>query len=398
MRILYFDCFSGISGDMILGALIDLGFEPHELQNELDKLGLQGWHLEVNKISRQGLIGTQAKVIIENVEAPRKFAELISIVSNSSLDDLVKSKSQAVLERIGKVESKIHGEHTSSLHLHELGSMDTIIDVVGTISGITKLKIDKIYSSPIPLGKGFVHSHHGLLPIPAPATMELLAMASAPVYGKDIDAELTTPTGAAILTQLVDDFRTLPVMHIERIGYGAGEKNLTIPNLLRVFLGMHTSNYVSESCHIIEANIDDMNPELYSYVVDKLFQMGVLDVYMVPIYMKKNRPGILLGVITHEDTAEAAVDLLLRETTTLGVRIQDTRRTILPREEIQVQTRFGDIQVKVARAYGKILNISPEYQSCRAFAEKLGIPLKEVYRECLRAALNQLEHDNLPND
>ncbi len=399
MKTLYFDCFSGISGDMILGALVDLGLEPSELQNEINKLGIEGWHLEVKEVLKQGIKGTQVKVVIENLEKTRKYPELINIIESSSLDNSIKSKSLAILERIGKVESKIHGVPLSDIHLHELGSIDTIIDIVGAISGITKLRIDNVYSSPIHTGKGFVHSHHGLIPIPAPATAELLALAKAPIYGGDIEAELVTPTGAAILTYVVDSFGPMPMMHIERIGYGAGEKNLPIPNLLRALIGTQVgdvagSDYLQENCLTIEANIDDMNPELYSYLMDRLFEIGVLDVYMVPIYMKKNRPGTLLGIITHKDTAEAAIELVLRETTTLGVRMQDTRRKILPRETIQVSTRFGDVQVKVARVQGKIINISPEYQNCRALAEKLGVPLKEVYQESLHAALSQLGHDN----
>jgi uncharacterized protein (TIGR00299 family) protein len=394
-RVLYFDCFSGISGDMILGALIDVGLDLHKLQSEINKLGLEGWHLEVKKTSRQGLTGTRVRVITEDTEVSRKVIELVDIVENSSLDEQVKKKSKAILERLGEVESKVHGEPISNLHLHELGSIDTIIDIVGAITGIRILEIDRIYSSAIPIGKGFVYSHHGPLPIPAPATIELLASAKAPIYRKDIEAELVTPTGAAILTQLVDGFGDMPKMQLECIGYGAGENELVLPNLLRVFIGTQTSDiitndYIQESCTVIEANIDDMNPELYSYLMEKLFQIGVLDAYMVPIYMKKNRPGVLLGVITREDTAEAVADLVLRETTTLGVRIQDASRKILPREEIQVPTRFGDIKVKVARVSGKIINISPEYQSCKAFAEKHGVPLKEVYQEALRAALSQL--------
>jgi len=394
MKILYFDCFSGISGDMILGALVDIGLDPSELQAELEKLRLDGWRLEVSKVPRQGLTGTQVKVIIEEAQTPRKVSETLGIIDNSSLEDEAKSKSKAILERIGEVESKVHGQPMSEFHLHELGSIDTIIDVVGAATGIIRLQIDKVYSSSIHVGKGFVNSSHGPLPVPAPATLELLASAKAPIYGKDIETELVTPTGAAILTYLVDGFGSLPTMHIERTGYGAGAKNLPIPNLLRVFLGTQisdatASDYLEESCVTIEANIDDMNPELYSYVMDRLFQIGALDVYMVPIYMKKNRPGVLLGVLACEETAEAVVDTVLTETTTLGVRIHDTRRKVLPREEVQVTTKYGDVKVKVAKAGGRIINVSPEYESCRVLAEKLGVPLKEVYQEALRVAYSQ---------
>jgi len=395
MRILYFDCFSGISGDMILGALIDAGLDASELQSELEKLSLDDWHIDVNKVLKQGLSGTQVKVTTEETQTARKVSEILSIVENSSLQDNVKSDSIAILKRIGEAESKIHGKPAADLHLHELGGTDTIIDVVGAVIGINKLQIDKVYSSPVHVGKGFVSCAHGLLPIPAPATVELLTQVNAPIFGRDIEAELTTPTGAAILTHLAHSFGSLPSMDVKHTGYGVGERDLPIPNLLRIFIGTQTdditaSDYIQESCVAIEANIDDMNPELYSYLMDRLFQIGALDVYMVPIYMKKNRPGVLLGVIIRGDIVEDAIDLVLRETTTLGVRLHDMRRKILLREELQVATKYGDVKVKIAKAGSRITNISPEYESCRILAEAIGVPLKEVYQEVWRTTLNQV--------
>ncbi|MFC2045097.1 nickel pincer cofactor biosynthesis protein LarC [Chloroflexota bacterium] len=393
MNILYFDCFSGISGDMILGALIDAGLDASELQSELAKLSLSDWHLDIKKVSKHGLAGTQVKVITDDTKTARKMSEILSIVEDSPLQDNIKNDSIAILKRIGEAESKIHGKPAADLHLHELGGTDTIIDVVGAVVGINKLQIDKVYSSSVHVGKGFVSCAHGLLPVPAPATVALLAQSNTPVFGRDIEAELTTPTGAAILTYLTSSF-SLPPMDIKHIGYGAGERDLPIPNLLRVIIGQQTdatisSDYIQDNCISIEANIDDMNPELYSYLMDRLFQIGALDVYMAPLYMKKNRPAVLLGVITKDDIMEDVIDLILKETTTLGVRIHDMKRTILPREELRVTTKYGDVIVKVAKVGGKITNISPEYDSCRNLAIKVGVPLKEVYQETLGTIVNQ---------
>jgi uncharacterized protein (TIGR00299 family) protein len=394
MNILYFDCFSGISGDMVLGALIDAGLDASELEKELGKLSLEDWHLDISKVSKHGLAGTQVKVIVEDKITERKVSEILNIVEKSSLPQQIIKDSIAILKRIGDAESKIHGRPAADLHLHELGGTDTIIDVVGAVIGLNLLKIDKVYSSPVHVGKGFVSCAHGLLPVPAPATMELLTQANTPIFGKDIEAELTTPTGAAILTYLTSSFGSLPPLDIDSIGYGAGEKDLPIPNLLRVLIGYQNTiitqeNYIQESCTSIEANIDDMNPELYSYLMDRLFSIGALDVYMIPIYMKKNRPGILLGTISEKDIVENIVDLLLKETTTLGVRIHEMKRCILPREEIQVSTKYGDVKVKIAKISGRITNISPEYESCRVLAENSGVSLKEVYQEASSATLNQ---------
>jgi len=391
LNIAYFDCFSGISGDMMLGALLDVGWEASDLRKEAEKLKLSGWELEVKKVSKHGITGTQVKIRDEEND-PRSFEKLLEIVENSDLENRVKEKSRSILTRIGEAESRIHGIPLSEIHLHELGGVDTLIDVVGTVSGIERLGIEKIYASRVHVGKGFIECAHGILPLPAPATLELLK--DVPIYGGDVEGELATPTGAAIISSLASGFGRIPSMVTKKIGYGAGERDFPFPNLLRVFLGtaeeISQDAYVENAAMVIEANIDDMNPEIYPYLMEKLLEAGAKDVYFIPMHMKKNRPGILLGAIAEEEFQEV-VDVIFRETTTLGVRTHEVCRKKLAREEIWLPTKYGRVRAKLGILQGKVVNISPEYESCRELSQKSGVPLKDIYQEIQLAALKEKE-------
>jgi len=392
MRVAYFDCFSGISGDMVLGALVDLGWPAKELERELGKLDLFDYQIKAKKVAKQGISSTQIKINIKEEKKERTLKDILSILDKSELEEKIKERSRAIFTRLANVEAKIHGKSPEKIHFHELGSLDTIIDVVGAVAGMKYLEIEKVYSSPLPLGKGFIKCDHGILPIPAPATLELLR--EIPLYGSDIGAELVTPTGAAIITRLAENFGQMPPMKIENIGYGAGQRELPIPNLLRVSIGVLRKAYEEDVVSLIQTNIDDMNPEFYEHIIDRLFHQGALDVFLAPIQMKKTRPATMLSVITDEEKMERMLETIFDETTTLGVRISKIRRRKLNRESRKIDTKYGKIEVKIGKLNGVIKNISPGYEECRKIATHLNIPLKKVYQEAKQTALDLLEKKN----
>lgn len=390
MKIAYFDCFSGVSGDMILGALTDAGLDLRELESELGKLKISGYKIKAEKTARKRISGTKFSVdIINKQNVRRRLQDIVEIIDQSDLDDDIKDLSKKTFKKLATVEAKIHGESIEEIHFHEIGGLDSIIDVIGSLIGIKKLGIEAIYSSKIHVGTGFIESRHGVLPVPAPATLALLK--GIPIYSKGIEAELTTPTGAAILTTTSRSFGNMPKMKIEKIGYGAGSRELEIPNLLRVYVGeTEDGEYEEDSVILIETNIDDMNPEFFDYVSEILFGQGALDVFMTPIFMKKNRPAIMLSVLTIPDKLDETLSTIFTETTTLGVRIHRLERKCLAREIISVKTRFGEIKVKISKIEEKIKNIAPEYEDCKEVAVKQGIPLKNVFDEAKRAAQKTL--------
>ncbi len=389
MRAAYFDCFSGISGDMVLGALVDLGWPVEELKRELDKLDLFGYRIEAKKVAKRGILSTQIKIGAKEEKKERTLEDILSILDKSKLEKKVKERSRAIFTKLASVEAKIHGKSPRKIHFHELGGLDTIIDVVGAVAGMNYLGVEKAYSSPLPLGKGFVKCSHGILPVPAPATLELLK--EVPVYGSDIEAELVTPTGAAIISSLAENFGQMPPMKIEHIGYGAGQRDLTIPNLLRVSIGVIRKAYEEDVVSLIQTNIDDMNPELYEHIVDRLFHEGALDVFLTPIQMKRTRPATMLSVIADEEKMEKMLEIIFDETTTLGIRISKIKRRKLNRENRKVSTKYGKIEVKIGKHDGVVKNISPSYEECRKLATHLKIPLKKVYQEAKQAAFDLLE-------
>ncbi|KKM99307.1 hypothetical protein LCGC14_1149140 [marine sediment metagenome] len=388
MRAAYFNCFSGISGDMVLAALLDLGWPLKELERELNKLDLFNYQIEAEKVAKQGIISTQIKMRIKEGKKERTLKDILSILDKSKLEEKIKERSRAVFIRLASVEAKIHGKSVQEVHLHELGGLDTIIDVVGAVAGMKYLGIEKVYSSSLPLGKGFLKCSHGTLPVPAPATLELLK--GVPVYGSNIEAELVTPTGAAIISTLAENFGQMPPMKIDNIGYGAGQRDLPIPNLLRVSLGILKNAYEEDVVSLIQTNIDDMNPEFYEHIADRLFDEGALDVFLTPIQMKKTRPATMLSVITDEEKIERMLELIFDETTTLGVRISRIKRRKLNRESRKVATKYGEIEVKIGKLDGMVKNISPGYEECRKIAPRLNIPLREVYQEAKQAASDLL--------
>lgn len=388
MRAAYFDCFSGISGDMVLGALVDLGWPVEELERELDKLDLFDYEIKVKKVAKQGIVSTQIKIRVKEGKKERTLEDILSILDKSKLEEKIKERSRAIFTKLASVEAKIHGKDVQKIHFHELGGLDTIIDVVGAVAGVNYLGIEKVYSSPLPLGKGFVKCAHGILPVPAPATLELLK--DIPVYGSHIEAELVTPTGAAIIMSLAENFGQIPPMKIENIGYGAGQRDLPIPNLLRVSVGALKNVYEEDVVSLIQTNIDDMNPEFYEHIVDRLFREGALDVFLTPIQMKRIRPATMLSVITDEEKMERMLGIIFDETTTLGVRISKIKRRKLNRENRKISTKYGKIEVKIGKLDGVLKNISPSYKECRKIATHLNIPLKKVYQEAKQAAFDLL--------
>jgi len=388
MRAAYFDCFSGISGDKELAALVALGWPVKELERELDKLDLFDYQIEAEKVAKKGITSTQINISIKEDKKERKLKDILSILDKSKLEEKIKEQSRAIFIRLANVEAKIHGKSPEEIHFHELGGLDTIIDVVGAVAGMKYLGIDKVYSSSLSLGKGFVKCSHGTIPVPAPATLELLK--GIPVCGSNIEAELVTPTGAAIISTLAENFGQMPPMKIDNIGYGAGQRDLPIPNLLRVSLGMLKNAYEEDVVSLIQTNIDDMNPEFYEHIADRLFHQGALDVFLTPIQMKRTRPATMLSVITDEEKTEKMLELIFDETTTLGVRISKMKRRKLNREDRKVATKYGKIEVKIGKLNGMVKNISPSYEECRKIATRLNIPLKKIYQEAKQAAFDLL--------
>jgi uncharacterized protein (TIGR00299 family) protein len=390
MRIAYFDCFSGASGDMILGSLIDVGLSPRLLREELKKLHISHVSLKVKEVLRGGISGTQ--VIVEGrneKKSHRDLDEMLRIIDRSSLEGQVKEKSKEILKRIASVEAKIHRRPMEEVHFHEIGGLDTIVDIVGPVWGLRQLRIDEVHVSKVNVGTGFVECEHGILPIPAPATLSL--MRGKPIYSTGIERELLTPTGAAILTSLGSKFGQIPSMRVEKIGYGAGRDDLPHPNLLRLMIGTSTTTSGDERVTVIETNIDDMNPQFYDYVIEKLLAMEVQEVFLTPILMKKNRPATLLTVICPSEKLPSITEFLFSETTTLGLRWREEERARANREILTLQTKHGKIRFKLARWTGRIVNLSPEYEDCKRLALKKRIPLKEVFEEAKREAMNHLK-------
>lgn len=377
MRVAYFNCFAGISGDMTLGALVDLGFPLGVLEEELSKLGLENWRLSEKKVLKKGLGGTQIKVEVAEETKHRHLADIFDIIEQSSLSLANKELSKKIFYRLAEAEAKVHGTSLEKVHFHEVGALDSIIDIVGTAIGINYLGIEKVYASEIHVGRGNLRCTHGLLPVPAPATMELLQ--GVPIYSTEVKGELVTPTGAAILTTLCQDFGSFPALTIEKTGYGAGEKDFPMANLLSISLGWEEKLTTSQgSAIMLETNIDDMNPQIYQYIFQRLLTAGALDVFLTPVQMKKNRPGAVLHVLSPQEKVNQLAEIIFQETTTLGLRIYSVTRKMLEREIWPIETPYGFVDVKVGRLEQEIVNMTPEYEECKKIAEVHGVPLKRV--------------------
>jgi uncharacterized protein (TIGR00299 family) protein len=381
----YFDCFSGISGDMTLGALIDLGVPLKYLEDRLNSIPLTDFNLTVTPVHRNGIRAMSVVVGMVDDQTARNFSDIRSLIVNCPLSERIKSTSLQIFKRLAASEAHIHSCSTEEVHFHEVGGIDAIVDIVGTAICLDYLGIERIIASHIPLGKGFVTCSHGKLPVPAPATLDILK--GVPVYGSDIPHELVTPTGAAIIVTLAEGFGAMPDMTTTDIGYGAGQRELEAgPNLLRIITGTESETATGSSAEILEDRIsiletciDDMNPELFGYLMDRLFADGALDVYWIPIYMKKNRPGTMLEVLCHPDDKESLIRRILSETTTLGVRYYESRRCLLWRDRFEVKTTYGDIPVKRIKDLQGNIRIVPEYDVCEKIAREQNIPLRIVY-------------------
>jgi len=387
LKIAYFDCSAGISGDMCLGALVDSGLPLKEMQKGLKALPVKGYRLETRKVKRAGIAATKVDVkirqsAISGQQSAKKWKDIKKIIKDSSLPDEMKRRGLSIFKRLFEAEGRVHGEEYTRTHLHELGAVDCIVDIFGTLIGLNILGVERVYSSALNLGRGSVMTEHGRLPVPAPATAEILK--GVPVYSSDVSFELTTPTGAAIVRELAQNYGTIPIMKIQQTGYGAGQKNIPgLPNTLRIFLGEETLLKNTEPhprVSIIETNIDDMNPQCYEYVMERLFSSGALDVYLTQVIMKKGRPGVLLTVLCGEDRKEDIINLLFKETTTIGVRFYEVARRVLEREIRKVNTEYGTIRVKVSKGPDGTPKFSPEYEDCKRIAKKYKIPLIEVMK------------------
>jgi uncharacterized protein (TIGR00299 family) protein len=382
MKLAYFDCFSGISGDMILGALVDAGLDLRQLRTKLSGLKIKGYELKSRKVTQLGIAATKLDVIAHEIRRPLENLRSIQrLIQASRLEHAVKDQAVKVFHRLATAEAKIHGKTTDTVRFFEVGHLDTIVDVVGALLGLRLLGIEKVLSSPIATGTGLVRTAHGLLPVPAPMTAELLK--GVPMISSDIRCELTTPTGAAILTTFAEEFGPFPMMTVSAVGYGAGNHDLRVqPNLLRIFIGHQPERWIEqERLVLLETNIDDMNPQIYDYLMGRLFSQGALDVYLTPILMKKGRPATLLSILSEPDKVQGLMEIVFAETTTLGLRLQEVTRRKLPRKSQRVRTPWGDVRVKVATMGNKVVKKMPEMDDCKRIAEKAGLSLTKILEE-----------------
>jgi len=415
MKAIYFDCFSGISGDMALGALLDLGIDKELFMGELDRLNLAGYDILISKVCKYGITGTDVQIVVneeygdfqEKVKkhenrahehahnhsgaggghvrrhAASSLKSIETLIYAGDLKQSVKDLSKKIFREIARAEAKVHGMDINEIHFHEVGAIDSIVDIVGTAICLDLLGVKKVFSSPLHDGRGFIECRHGILPVPVPAVMEMLSDSKIPLISEDINTELITPTGIGIIKCLTKDFGNMPAMMVDRIGYGFGKRETGRLNALRVVMG---NTFEEDACEdafmeeisVLETNIDDLSPEILGFTSEKLMQSGALDVFFTPVYMKKNRPAYMLSVLANKEREQELADIILRETTTLGIRKISARRYCMDRELVNVKTQYGEARVKVA-SKGDFKKFSPEYEDCRDIAIKAGIPLKEVY-------------------
>lgn len=388
MRIGYFDCFSGASGDMILAACAGAGLDIEQLGHDLAGLGIAGYRIEVQCIRKQGMAAWQFDVQVDpdTERRHRHLGDVRQILDQAELPEAVRRRADAIFTRLAQAEAAVHGTSIEKVHFHEVGAVDAIVDIVGASLAVEQLGLERIVVSPIPTGSGTVTCEHGTMPVPAPATAELLK--GVPLADCEEPGELTTPTGAAILTTLADAFGPLPAMTIARVGVGAGRREgVTRPNLLRLLIGQSGPDSQAETDEILvfQVNLDDISSEVIGHVCEKLFDSGALDVYTTPIYMKKSRPGVELTVLAAQAMRETVEQVLFSETTTFGIRVQTVRRSKLARVHDTVETRFGPVRVKVGRRNGQVVRVAPEFEDCRERAVESGRPLIEVMQAARQA-------------
>ena len=432
-KILYFDCFAGISGDMCLGALIDLGLDASEVIGELNKLGVKGYDIEIKKTNKYSISGTDVKVSLnrtddsvhknseENDQKPqyqenahnhrhdekeRSLADIRNIIQASGISKKAKDLSIAIFTEIAEAEAAVHGKSVEEVHFHEVGAIDSIIDIVGTAICIDMLKVDKIYCSPVHEGKGFVNCRHGRLPVPAPAVLKMLEGSGIPIITEDIEAELVTPTGFGILKTVSESSSKMPEMLVECVGYGFGKTETGRLNALRVIMGSKKvdnafegdaesgQEKIREKVTLLETNIDDVTGEILGYTMEKLRKAGALDLWYTPIQMKKNRPAYMMTVLCKESDAEGLSDIMFRETSTIGIRIRETDRIALKREIITINTELGEIRAKLVTVQG-LERIQPEYEDCIRLAEEKNLSLNKVYEVVNRSYYGKKFGENI---
>ena len=397
VRCAYFDCYSGAAGDMMLGALLDVGLPLEQLAQALQSLPLAGYRLRAERVTRRGITGTRLHVDLDDGEASpshRHLAAILALFQDSHLPPQVVDRASAVFRRLAEAEAAVHGTTVDEVHFHEVGAVDSIVDVVGCVWGLHSLDVAEVFASALPLGEGWVDTAHGRLPVPAPATLKLLAGVGAPIRPLDVQVELVTPTAAALLAEVaVFDH---PPLLLEGVGYGFGARELPWPNAVRLWLGHapdrlgSNSDLKQDTVILLECNLDDIAGELLGYALERLLSAGALDVWFTPIQMKKNRPAVKLSVLAPPERAVDLGRLLLRETTTLGVRWQAVARIKAEREQIAVETAWGAVTAKVKRLRGQPVSVSPEYEECAALARRAGVPLAQVYAAVQAAALARL--------
>ncbi len=386
VRSAYFDCFSGASGDMLLGSLVDAGLAPAELTAALRSLPIHGWEIVAEPEERQGVRGTKIAVRYDEAHQPhRHLPDILALIEASALPEAVKARAAAVFWRLARAEAHVHGTTPEEVHFHEVGAIDAIVDIVGVVTGLHLLGVEAVYASALPLGGGTVQVEHGTLPVPAPATLEILAEARVPTRPHPAQVELLTPTGAALLAELARFEQ--PAIAVERVGYGFGTRRVPPLNAVRIWLGevAEEAPWQEDAVVLLECNLDDTTGQALGYAQGKLLEAGALDAWFTPIYMKKNRPGVLLAALAAPERAPQLAELLLRETTTLGVRWQRLRRYIAARSSETVETPWGEVRVKVKQLAGQTVSAAPEYEDVARLAREAGVAWQEIYSAAARA-------------
>jgi len=390
MKIAYFDCFMGISGDMTLGALIDAGADQQLFRERLSGLGIDGYSLAIGKRITGGIEATNVSVVLDDHQhRPRHLQEISEIIENSGLSARVRETAIRIFTRLARAEAKVHGSKPAEVHFHEVGAVDALVDIVGSAILLELSDWPKVLASPMPTFYGYTKGAHGIIPLPAPATAEILR--GVPWQKRDIEGELVTPTGAAIITEIAAKFDGFPRMIVDKIGYGAGKNDFGGANALRIMLGEEPpgEDLSLPTVSVVETNIDDLNPEFYEPVMEKLFAAGALDVSMTPTMMKKNRPGVLLAAICETDRAKKIADIILAETSTFGVRISVSQRICMERHCEEIATEFGVIGIKVGKRDGSIITASPEYEDCKRAAKEHAVSIRLVYETAVGAFRRQ---------
>lgn len=394
MRLLYFDCFSGISGDMSVGALIDAGADFGIIRKGLDSLGVPGFRVECEKIKKKGIAATQFRVVLDNQEhhPHRHLRHVVEIISRGELPEPVKEAAIATFRVLAEAEAKVHDSTPEKIHFHEVGAVDSIVDIVGAQYALHLLNVDEVVVSPLHVGAGTVRCEHGVMPVPAPATAVLLQ--GKPTYGGNVEGELVTPTGAALIAQCAKRFGPAPAMRVEAIGYGSGTRDLPdLPNVLRVMIGEADAGSATEMISVVEANIDDMTGELFPPLIGALLNAGARDAFVTPVLGKKGRPAHCITVLCDEPRVSDIVRTLFEHSTTFGVRLRTERRFVLERDWRDVATPWGNVRVKTGRRNGDIVTVAPEFEDCRKAAESAGVPVRRVYEAALAAAARKEYRD-----